>query len=48
MEAIGLMDLAGKQKKIKLIDMSEFNPAVECVRSIELIVQMINKYLLSY
>ncbi|KAM3147062.1 hypothetical protein pb186bvf_000778 [Paramecium bursaria] len=40
-EAISMMGRAAKSKKLKLVDLSEFNPAVECVRTAKLIATML-------
>jgi len=29
-EALGMMRRGGESRKVKLVDLSEFNPAVEC------------------
>lgn len=34
------MDIAGRQKKVRIVDCSEFNPAVEYQRSAKLIVEI--------
>jgi len=39
-EALELCYLAGMCKKVKLIDMSEFNPAVEGIRTPKLLANM--------
>lgn len=39
-EAFELMDIAGRQKKVRIVDCSEFNPAVEYQRSAKLLVEM--------
>ncbi|CAD8145260.1 unnamed protein product [Paramecium octaurelia] len=45
-EALSIMERAKKSKKIKLIDLSEFNPAVECERTSNLISEMIITFIL--
>ena len=41
-----MMGRAAKSKKLKLVDLSEFNPAVECVRTAKLIATMLYELLL--
>lgn len=45
-EALSIMERAKKSKKIKLIDLSEFNPAVECERTSNLISEIIITFIL--
>jgi hypothetical protein len=38
------MDIAGRQHKVKLVDCSEFNPAVEYQKSAKFLVELFHAF----
>ena len=47
-EMIEIMEIAGKNNKVALLDYSEFNPAVESQISSKLMVEMLYTFAMSF
>lgn len=47
-EALEIVQIAGLSKKVRLVDFSEFNPAVESVLSSHLLVELFFELSMSY